>query len=223
LLSSFGNKKLNELTKHDFQKAYNLMSARGLSPRTVYTLHVAAMSVITWAMDKRFMSEGVLKGITLPKIPKTRPEFLTYEETQAFLEVAPTYWYGNAFKFQLLAGLRNQELLALMWEDINFESSTILIRRACIWARGFNGFKSTKTNEERTLALDPQTVTFLNRLKAIQEEHIKSRKNQGLPYGDKRLVFCTQSGHVPDASTVRYCFKNILKKSVLPGGSGGMV
>lgn len=212
LFPSLADKKLKELGRDDFQKVYSSMSARGLSPHTVYGLHSATGSVITWAVKKRLLGEDILQGVTLPKKPKPRPEFLTYEETQAFYDVAPEYWYGNAFKFQFKTGLRNQELMALMWEDINFKTDTICISRACIWANGFKGFKSTKTGEERILELDPPTADFLKRLKAAQEEHIKSRKSRGLPYGDERLVFCTKDGRVPHASPVRSCFKSILKR-----------
>jgi integrase len=123
LLPSVGDKKLKELVKDDFQKVYDSMTKRGLAPVTVHGLHSAARAVVTWAMGKSLLSEDILKGVTLPKIPKVRPEFLTYEETQAFFDVAPEYWYGSAFKFQLVTGLRNQELMALMWSDVNFETS----------------------------------------------------------------------------------------------------
>src|SRR5690242_18886425 len=76
------NKKLKELVREDFHKAYDSLSIRGLSAHTVRTLHGATKAVITWATGKRLLREGILKGITLPKIQKTRPEFLSYEEMQ---------------------------------------------------------------------------------------------------------------------------------------------
>jgi len=213
ILPTLGNKKLKEFVREDFQKVYNSLRTRGLSPVTIHTLHGAAKAVIKLAMEKRLLHEDILTGITLPKIPKVRPEFLTYEEMQAFFDVAPSYWYGNAFKFQFMTGERNQELMALMWEDINFETATICIRRACCWIDGkFQGFKSTKTGEERTIELDPPTIDFLKRLKTTQETHIKSRESCGLFYGDKRLIFCTQDGRVPHMVVVRECFKQILKR-----------
>lgn len=213
LFPSIGDKKLKELIKDDFQKVYDSMSARNLSPHTIRTLYTATRAVITWAMKKRLLSEDILKGVTLPRIPKPQPEFLTYEELQAFFNVAPDYWNGNAFKFQFVTGLRNQELMASMWEDVNFETATICIRRACCWIEGkFQGLKSTKTGEERTLELDPPTIDFLKRLKTSQETHIKSRKSRGLSYGDERLIFCTKDGRVPNMNAVRKCFKKILNK-----------
>jgi integrase len=213
LLPSLEAKKLKDLVKDDFQKVYNSMTARGLSPNTVRILHDAARAVITMSLRKRLLSGNILEDITLPKKPKPKPEFLTYEEMQAFFDVAPNYWYGNAFKFQFMTGLRNQELMALMWGDIDFEAATICIRRACCWIKGkFQGFKSTKTGEVRIIELDDPTIDFLKRLKAAQEEHIKSRKRRGLPYGDERLMFCTRDGRVPNMIAVRVCFKRILKR-----------
>jgi len=213
LLPPLGDKKLKELVNEDFQQVCDSMSARDLSPYTVRALHTAAKAVITWAMKKRLLSEDILKGVTLPKIPKPQPEFLTYKEMQDFFDTAPNYWYGNAFKFQFVTGLRNQELMALRWEDINFETRTSCIRRACCWVTGkFQGFKCTKTGEDRIIELDPPTIGFLKRLKTAQETHIKLRKSRGLLYGDERLIFCTQDGRVPNMNAVRHCFKLILNK-----------
>jgi integrase len=213
LLPPLGDKKLDALDKDDFQKVYNSMTERSLSAYTVYALHDAARAVITWIMDKRLLVENILEGITLPKLPKRPPEFLTYEEMQAFFDVAPGYWYGNAFKFQFMTGERNQELLALMWEDIDFNTAKVHIRRACCSIHGkFQRFKSTKTCEDRIIELDDPTLDFLKRVKAAQEAHIKSRKKRGLSYGDERLIFCTRDGRVPNMSVVRLCFKTILNR-----------
>jgi integrase len=213
LLPSLGDKRLKNLVREDFQKIYDSMNARGLSPHTVHALYSATSSFISWAMKKNLLGEDILKGVMLPKIPKPQPEFLTYEEMQAFFDVAPNYWYGNAFKFQFVTGERNQELMALLWEDVNFETATIRIRRACCWVSGkFQGFKCTKTGEERILELDPPVIEFLKRLKTEQEAHIKTLKSHGRFYGDEGLVFCTRDGRVPNMSAVRECFKRILKK-----------
>lgn len=212
LWPALGDVKLKELTRDDFQKVYDSMSADGLSALTVRSLHCVNRAQITWAMRQKLLNEDILKGVELPNVPRAKPEYLTYEETQAFFNVAPNYWYGNAFKFQFLTGLRNQELMALMWEDVNFETSKVLIRRACVWVNGFAGFKTTKTNHDRIVELDDPTIDLLRRQKSEQEAHIRARRQGGLPYGDERLVFCTEDGHVPLRRRVDTCFQRILKE-----------
>jgi len=212
LLTPLGNKKLKKLVREDFQRIYDSLSTRGLSPLTIHTLNRIAKGIINWATEKRLLREDILKGITLPKVPKVRPAYLTYDEMQSFFNAAPDYWYGNAFKFQFMTGLRNQELMALMWDDVNFETEEILIRRACIWLNSFEGFKSTKTGEERTVELDLKTINLLKRVKAAQEAHISSRVSRGLSYGNEQLIFCTPSGRVPGKTGVGACFRTILKK-----------
>jgi len=212
-LPSLGDKKLKDLVQDDFQNIYDSMTSRGLSPSTVHSLHCAGRAVITKALKNKLLSEDILKGVTLPKIPKSKPEFLTYEEMQSFFDVAPNFWYGNAFKLQFMTGLRNQELMALKWEDINFEAGTLNVRRACCWINGwFQEFKCTKTGVERTLELDTPTVVFIKSLKAAQEAHIKARKSGGLPYNDECLLFCTPDGRIPNTNNIRYPFKQILAR-----------
>lgn len=165
------------------------------------------------ALEKRLLSENILDGVKLPKIPKPQPEFLSYKEMQLFFDAASDYWYGDAFKFQFVTGERNQELMALMWDDIDFKAAIVNIRRACCWVKGkFQGFKCTKNGEERTIELDRPTLKLLKKVKAKQEAHIKSRKKLGLSYGNERLVFCSQDGRVPNRDGVRQCFKRILKR-----------
>jgi integrase len=213
LLPILGDKNLKALDKYDFQKVYDSMKAGGLSPHTIHSLHGAARAVTTMALNRRLLSEDFLKGVQLPKRPKSQPEFLTYAETRAFFDMASNYWYGDAFKFQFVTGERNQELMALMWGDIDFKNAKVLIRRACCWINGkFEGFKSTKTGEERVIELDRPVLNILKRVKAAQEEHIKSRKERGLSYGDESLVFCTRDGRVPNMDVVRKCFKSIIKR-----------
>jgi integrase len=212
LLPSIGDRRLKDLVKGDFQKVYDSMTARGLSPYTVHTVHGIARAVVTWVLEKKLLSEDILRGVKLPKTPKVKPEYLNYEEMQDFFDEAPNYWYGNAFKLQFVTGLRNQELMALMWEDVDLENGKVQIRRACIWGVKFRGFKGTKTGEERTIALDTPAINLLKRVKAAQEAHIKLRRSSGLSYGNERLVFCTKDGRVPNIGVVRKCFKIILKK-----------
>jgi integrase len=212
LSPSIGDRRLKDLVKGDFQKVYDSMTIRGLSPGTVHTLHSVTRAVVTWALEKKLLSEDILRKVKLPKIPKVKPEYLNYKETQDFFDEAPNYWYGNAFKFQLVTGLRNQELMALMWEDIDFEEGKVEITRACIWQNTFKGFKGTKNGEGRTIALDTPAINLLKRVKAAQEAHIKQRRSSGLSYGNEHLVFCTKDGRVPNISAVRVCFKVILKK-----------
>jgi integrase len=212
LFPAVGDKTLKELVKDDFQVVYDAMGKRGMSPYTINTLHTSARAGITWAKHKGLFGEDILEGCKLPKIPKSQPEYLTYDEMQAFFDIAPRYWYGNAFKFQFMTGLRNQELMALMWVDINFDTAEMCVSRACVWHGTRKIFKCTKTGENRIIELDPQTLDFLKGLKTAQTEHIRSRRSLGLTYDDERLIFCTRDGRVPYLNSIRVSLRRILKE-----------
>src|SRR5690606_3909026 len=60
-------------------------------------------------------------------------------------------------------GARRGELMALRWSDIDWGRSTLTIRRALAQVPGLGvRVKATKTEQERTITLDPVTIGALD-------------------------------------------------------------
>ena len=114
---------------------------------------------------------------------------MTIEEAKAFGTVKDDFWYGNAFVFQLHMGLRPQEVMALIWEDVDFERGTVRIERACKWIRGvFTGFGPTKCKRsDRIIGLAPEHLELLRSHFEKQQQLIEQRKTRGQPYGEPKL------------------------------------
>ena len=55
-------------------------------------------------------------------------EALTVTEQREFLRKVGNHYMRNLFEFYLYTGVRRCEALALRWEDVDFESESILIR-----------------------------------------------------------------------------------------------
>lgn len=75
---------------------------------------------------------------------------------------------GNLFaatmvRFAILSGARRGEICALKWSDIDLDEGTIQIRRGITLVRGQLHEDSTKTDDERDLALDAATVELFRR------------------------------------------------------------
>lgn len=91
--------------------------------------------VYEWGIEYGHISgvkEGPLRGLILEKKEETPPEILSLEEIKRFLTAAQAVghrWYP-IWAFAVLTGMRNGELYALCWEQIDLQKDTILVDRS---------------------------------------------------------------------------------------------
>ncbi len=111
-------------------------------------------------------------------------------------------------------GARLGELLALRWQDIDFEGGHIsIVRTVRRYPDKGYVFSAPKTHRSRRpLALDAQT-------KIVMLEHRRHQLEQrllvGPAYNDQDLVFATASGMTLGDSSVRTTFARILRAAGL--------
>ena len=91
-------------------------------------------------------------------------EVLTEEQVSTFLNRAKEYdieWYPH-WCLALYTGMRNGELFALTWDKVSFENRQILVDSA--W-NNKDGFKSTKSGDDRIVHIAPKLMEILRELK----------------------------------------------------------
>ena len=97
------------------------------------------------------------------------------------------------FALALDTGARKGELLGLPWSNLDLEAGLMVIKQTITSRRGEPTFGPTKTGEERTVDLDPDTVAKLRAHKASQSAiKMKNRRT----YQDRGLVFAMEPEHV---------------------------
>jgi integrase len=97
------------------------------------------------------------------KADTPKKHVLTYDDAEAFIahvEGTPVYLPAHVL---YATGMRPEELLALMWDDVDFDAGTIEVQRALTaGADGRPAFKSTKSEAgERKLYLQPGLIALL--------------------------------------------------------------
>ncbi len=75
-------------------------------------------------------------------------------------------WYPH-YAVALMTGLRNGELYALRWENVNLEKRQILVN--CSWSSK-DGFKSTKSGDDRIVEIPNPLLPLLRELKLMSAE-----------------------------------------------------
>jgi integrase len=190
-------------------------------------------------VDEKLLLENPVKKTVIPPPPLSSVNPLTVEEAWAFVSVKDMFWHGDAFTFDLQTGLRPEELMALIWDDVDFDEGVIRIERACKWIDGvFTGFGPVKTRRsERIIELSSEHIEFLKARWEKQNHHISARIQASLSYGEPKvlewirkerskqqhqykhtnLIFPTRGGNVPNFNGVRRSFKSMLRRAGLTG------
>lgn len=96
------------------------------------------------------------------KVQKPEPDPLTLEESELVLEwMDRTPEWRNYFEFAFFTGMRTSELIALRWDDVDFNSKTVRVHRARVRLKE----KGTKTSTIRDIELSSRAVEALKRQK----------------------------------------------------------
>lgn len=211
----------------------------GLGVHTVRRVRDSLGALFNFAVDMQFIPSSPVRKTRVPPAPRSTVNPLTFEEAWAFTSVKDRVWYGNAHVFDLHTGLRPQELMALIEDDIDFGTGTLRIERACKWLGGsFSGFGPVKTRaSERVIELAPDHLEFLRDHLKNLKRHAEVRAKDGRWCGEPKveewlqkyrpkqrhlykntcLVFPSRRGNVPNIIAPRKSFQAMLRYMGLTG------
>jgi len=172
-----GHIPLNKLTQSECQKFLNDMKSNGRKiHRDTKGPEMAARSVrscyhvIRMSLD-RAVKEGLIKknpilGCKLPPPETKEMKVLSKEEIQRFLIQAKEEGMYELFLLELTTGMRRGEILALTWDDLNFETGELRINKQVTPVGGKNILCEPKTKAAfRTIILPPVMVELLREYK----------------------------------------------------------
>jgi integrase len=143
-------------------------------------------------------------------VPKARPEhkemlFLNESQVRQFLDIARGRRLYPLFALAIGTGMRQGELLALRWADIDMDEGTVSVKRSLSQVKGQFIAKEPKSRaSRRTITLPPFALLALkqHRLRMLTEGNISAS------------VFCTRTGnYIARTSLTRKSFKPLIAKA----------
>ena len=188
IVPGIGKIMLDKLTTIQIQRFYNDLQKNGrvrrkgypelknksLSPWVVRGVHTLLSNCLDQAVAERLILSNPAQGCKLPKLEKKEMRILPQEKIGMYLAEAERRGLLAAFYLELTTGLRREELLALLWADLDTENRTISVTKQVNRIKGELVVSPPKTqNSVRTLAIPQQAVDLL------VEEH---KKHPGNPY-----------------------------------------
>ncbi len=220
---ALGTCKLKALRPDMVQRFINKLSDSGLSSATVEGCYKTLNEALERALNDGLIVRNVARQAKLPKLTKRDIEVFTQEEQAVFVEKAKETYMGSVFILDLCTGLRIGEILALRWEDIDFENKELHVRRTinivkdlddeeAKWHKEFGTPKTPASH--RSI---PLQQTAIRLLKDVKVERTKNILRLGEAYEDNDLVFSTQLGRPLDPRNMQRTFQNICKKAGVIG------
>ena len=169
--------KVSEITPIQVQKWQNSMTKKFSNSyiRNIYGLFSMSLDRAN-KLGMIYNNPAQLVG-NVKKV-KSDVDFWTKEEFEKVISTFDTSDYYEQFSFTIvwllfMTGLRFGEAQALQWEDINFEQRTLTINKTLFYknASNFESVEPKTRASNRVIALDADTLVFMNEWKVTQEKN----------------------------------------------------
>lgn len=147
------------------------------APRTFKRYIRYVNNVLDYGVNLELLASNPMRKIVRPKVKrqvkKKFDDYYNKEELETFLNDCKASKSTKIFTFfRVLAysGMRKEEILALTWEDIDFNKNTISINKALkMGLKNRLYVDTTKTADSvRVLNMDSQTMNYLREWKKVQ-------------------------------------------------------
>lgn len=124
ILPQCGKKRISKLTEADFQKALNAAYAAGLSKKSITNIRSTETAFLKYCRSRK-ATTLFFENLTIPKGARNKiKRILQPEELRTLFTVDTTILfdkrvyddYVNAYRYQVVTGMRPGELIGLNWD-----------------------------------------------------------------------------------------------------------
>ena len=201
LLAPPGPFLFSKRTPAHVQGLYRGQLDSGLSPATVQkihaVLHKALAQALKWTMIPRNAADAV-------KAPRPAPEEMrpfSPDGARKFMEATHGDKLEALYILAVQTGMRQGELLALKWEDVDLNRGVIHVRRTLVRSRGRCALGEPKSKKSRR----PVNLTSVavEALETHLEQQLEDIERLGDLYRDDGLVFTSGVGTLINPSNLR--------------------
>ncbi len=222
--SSWWKRSAVEISRADVLEVITQMKAQGASVSHRRKIRIIINRIFVFGLEYRIvkgLDRSPTYGIHLERDEEKKPEILAIHEIKTLLHQAKELshpWYP-IWAMALLTGMRNGELYALLWSDVDFENREVAVTKS--YNTRMRSVKSTKAGYWRTVQISDELLLLLKELKVTSGD-----RKELLPraerwyHGDqakKLREFCLGIG-LPSIRfhTLRACFATQLIRNGVP-------
>lgn len=164
-----GAVKLSDLTREQILAVYDRVKNR-VSPSMAARVHVTLRAMLNLALEERALSASPVALIrrAAPRCKRPRVEALSKTQADAVLRAAQGHRLEALFVLALTTGMRQGELFALRWSDVDLSKRILSVVRSAQEVNGDVTFVDPKTeSSRRRIELSAVAIGALNQRRAI--------------------------------------------------------
>jgi integrase len=208
VIADLGSWKLQKLKREHIQAWAGRMIKKNLAASTIHLIHEIFSLAMKDAVKRGILSSNPCDHVSLPRIEEKEMQFFDPKQARALFGQLRGNEHEALFTLAITTGMRQGELQALRWEDIDFDNSTVQVRRTVVYLahEGYHENEPKSRAGRRTIPLTQQTLDALRFHKKRQDST-----------DEDSLVFCGrgQGGYL-SSTGMRLAFDRILEDAGLP-------
>lgn len=185
-----------------------------LSERTILHHHRLISSILTSAVQWGFLLNNPASRVKAPKAEKKEARHFDIGQTEYILSLIDSepIKYKTMITNAIYGGMREGELGALTWDDIDFDNYIIDIDKSIQYLKGKGIFvKSTKTEDTRKISVPKSVITLLKEYKVWQNGE-KAKLGDLWQEQDMDFIFTARDGKPMFPSTISKWFLKFIRK-----------
>ena len=198
-----GRMKMQDIRPEHIQKFLNNMSSGKvrkipLAPWTVNKAKVVLSGAFEQAIRNQIIQYNPVKATVPPKMEQQDIRVLTEDEQKEFMQAVKGHRLEALFLLTLATGLRKGEVIALTWDNVDFENRTISVKGSV------SRVLDPDTNKTYLIRSEPKTksgrrqVLILSNMIPVLKEHKirqdKEKKEAGSAWKENNLVYPSNIG-----------------------------
>jgi integrase len=193
LSPALGGIRLKALTPSHVRGLYREKLDAGLAPRSVLHIHRTLSKALKQATGDGLIPRNAAAFVKPPRPRSEEMQPLSRDQVRTFLDTESGDRLEALYISAVTAGLRQGELLALKWEDVDLEGAnpTLEVRRSLSETRGRRSFVTPKSGRGRHLRLSMRAV---GALRTHRKRQLEERVRKAGLWEDNGLVFPSEVG-----------------------------
>jgi integrase len=215
LSPALGRIKLKALTPDHVRGLYREKLDSGLAPRSVLHIHRTLSKALKQPTDDGLIPRNAAASVKPPQARREEMQPLSRDQVRMFLDTVKGDRMEALYVLAVTSGLRQGELLALKWEDVDLEGTnpTLEVRRSLSETRGRRSFVTPKSGRGRHLRLSKRAA---GALRAHRKRQLEERVRKAGLWEDHGLIFPSEVGTPMSGRNLYRAFKIRVKRASLP-------
>lgn len=218
--SKIGAMQLDRISLEVLQKYYNDKMKKGYSSKTVREIGTIINSALNMAVRSKMLTENPNLYTIIPKKEKYEANILSKEEVEKIVREAKEEELYPIIITTVYTGMRKGEVMALKWENVDFEQRKIYIRGSLCRVQDEpdkNGHRHARYE-----ILEPKTKKSIRTVPMLDEVYnalLEQKKRQNRQknkysdvYLDNDLIFANEIGDFIEQRTFMENYHRFLEK-----------